>query len=54
MPVLMTEVALQHLALVTTRNTTLRTKDGLLVTVKHPCVVRSLVAIATVLCTVSR
>jgi hypothetical protein len=54
MPVLVTKVALQHLALVATRDTTLRAQYRLLISIKHPRVVRSLVAIAAVLCTVSR
>ena len=54
MPVRVTKVALQHLALMATRNTALRTQDGLVVTVKYPRVVRLLVAIPAVLCAVSR
>jgi hypothetical protein len=53
-PVRVTEVALQHLALTATRCTTLRAQDGLLLTIKHSCVVWSLVAVAAVFGSVSR
>jgi hypothetical protein len=48
MPVLVTKVTFQHRALMTTRGTALHTQDGLLVTIKYPRVVGSLVAIAAV------
>jgi hypothetical protein len=54
MPVRVTKVALQHLALVATRSTTLRAQYRLLVTVENARVVGLLVAVATVLCPVSR
>jgi hypothetical protein len=54
MPVLGTKVTLQQLTLIATRVTALRTQDRLVVSIKHPRVVRSLVAVAAVLRTVSR
>jgi hypothetical protein len=52
MPVRVTEVALQQLALVATRKPTLCTQYGLLVTIKHLCIIGFLIAITAVLCTV--
>ena len=49
-PVRVTKVALEHLALMAARNTTLRAQDRLVVAVQHFSVVRFLVAVAAVLC----
>lgn len=49
MPVCVTKVALEHLALVAARNTTLRAQDGLVVAIEYLGVVWPLVAVATVL-----
>ena len=52
MPVRGTKVALQHLPLQSTRKTTLRAQDGLLLVIEQPSVVGLLEAIATVIRTV--
>ena len=49
MPVRVTEIALEHLALVAARNTTLRAQDGFMVAIEYLRVVWPLVAIATIL-----
>lgn len=53
MPVGRTKVALEHLALVATRHTTLDAQNRLVVVVERFCVVGPLISIATVFSPVS-
>lgn len=49
-PIRVTKVALEHLALVAARQPALHAQDGL-IAIKYLCVVRPLVTVAAALCT---